>query len=261
MLAPFRVGNYKTLIMSVRAFPSFGEVLWRYITDRRSYPYRIRIRTPAGVIAPTLYSFHDIRTANEIFSRKDYPADSDARVFVDLGANIGLSALYFASRSSNAIVYAYEPSPVNLERLRGNVAPFASRVRVVPKAVADKSGRLDFNAEPTGRYSGLLRHEYTREVVNSVKVDVLDINEVLRDVISREGRVDILKIDTEGAEIPTVSAADPGLMRHVDVVYLEATPEVPIHPELFEQEQHDVICRLIRRRDPVEAAGASATGR
>jgi hypothetical protein len=91
----------------------------RYLTARGEYPYVCRVRTPSGTIAPTLYSSHDILTVNEIFCRGDYRYGPDLRVAVDVGANIGISALYFLTRNSGARVYAFEPDP-----RRGLMPPF-----------------------------------------------------------------------------------------------------------------------------------------
>jgi len=52
-------------------------------------------------------------TVNEIFCREDYYCNGSVNVVVDLGSNIGLSALYFLSRNDKAKVYLFEPDPKN----------------------------------------------------------------------------------------------------------------------------------------------------
>lgn len=247
LLAPLRASNYRTLVRSVRVFPDTLEMLRRYVVNRGDYPYDIPIRTPQGTIRPTLYSLHDVRTANEIFCREDYRGAGDARVIVDVGANIGISALYFLTRNAESRVHCYEPSPVNLDRLRHNLAGFEQRARISPVAVAEAAGTLDFNAEPTGRYGGIVREGYTAEVVNVIQVQVVDVNSVLEFVLEREQRIDVLKIDTEGSELSTIEAVRPDLQRRIGTVYLEAEPGLPIHPEVFDQEQMGTVCRLTAR--------------
>jgi FkbM family methyltransferase len=146
---------------------------------------------------------------------------------VDVGANIGLSALYFLTRNSQSRCYLYEPLSTNVERLRGNLSPFADRFVLHQVAVADREGRLSFGVEPTGRYGGLQTHQTDdfadRAGAHYIDVECQHINSVLAAVLEKEGKIDLLKIDTEGAEMATVAAIDPIYRRHIGVIYMEAS--------------------------------------
>lgn len=244
-LAPFRAANYRTLARSVRVFERPFAALYRYVSNRGSYPYEIALKTPTGRLAIDLPSFHDLRTVNEIFNRQDYGTRDDIDVVVDLGANIGISALYFLSRNRHCSVYCFEPSPVNLPRLERNLHPYADRVVIDPRAVSDVSGTFQFNAEPVGRYGGLLSGDYTAPVVNVIDVEVIDINSALESVLARESRIDVLKIDTEGTEIPIVKAIRPDLLSRIGEIVLEARVAEPLFPGQFAQTDHaSGVCRL-----------------
>ena len=128
---------------------------WRYLTGRGEYPWRCPVRTPLGVVAPLTYSHHDLVTVTEVFCRLDYEAPPDVRVVVDLGSNIGISALYFLTRNPDVRCHLYEPvaaerGPAAREprRLRGPV-------RLTEAAVWDRDGTVEFGVEPTGRYGGI----------------------------------------------------------------------------------------------------------
>lgn len=248
-LAPFRAANYRTVLHSLRTFERPATVLYRYVTNRGDYPYEIGLKTPTGPLAISLPSFHDLRTANEVFNREDYGTRDDVDVIVDLGANIGISALYFLSLNEHSRVYCYEPSPVNLPRLHENLAEYSARTFIDRRAVSDTSGTFKFNAEPVGRYGGLLTDEYTAPVVNVIDVEVIDINAALESVLAREPRIDVLKVDTEGTEIPIVKAIRPDLLARIDEIVLEATVPEPLFPGQFTQTGHaSGVCRL-RGRD------------
>jgi FkbM family methyltransferase len=188
----------------------------RYFTPGGSYPYRCEIRTPLGTVAPTLHSQHDMITVNEVFAREDYRVDAEAQVVVDVGSNIGISALYFLTRSESSRVWLYEPVPRNVERLRENLSAFEGRWRLDQVAVADREGAEAFSTEPTGRYGGL-----AQPGAESIEVRVRHIDDVLREVLEAESRIDVLKLDTEGVEGRTLAAASPELLSRVRTIFAE----------------------------------------
>src|SRR3990172_11998431 len=74
-------------------------------------------------------------------------------VAYDVGANIGYVSLMLARAvGAGGRVYAFEALPANLERLGENLAlnGMQSTVRVVPAAVTDRSGPVQFLVGPSG---------------------------------------------------------------------------------------------------------------
>src|SRR6266516_129528 len=118
-----------------RICPDFRDVARRYLLGGGTYPYRCRLRTPLGRAEPTLYSHHDVWTVVEIFCREDYRASPSTEVVVDIGSNIGISALYFLTRNQACRCHLYEPDPRNCARLKENLAPFADRWQLQEVAV------------------------------------------------------------------------------------------------------------------------------
>lgn len=233
--------NYVALWRMLRRYPVAGRNLGRYFLGWGDYPYRCRVRTPQGEIAPTLYSHHDMWTVNEVFCREDYAAGPSLRVAVDIGSNIGISALYFLTRNAGSRCYLYEPVPENVERLRRNLEGLRSRYELHEAAVADRAGRVRFGIEPTGRYGGV-----DLELESSIEVDCLDVNDVLEKVLDREGSIDVLKLDTEGQELPTVEAIRPDLLERIDTIYFEWPEEPDVHGGLFERSYANTTCALRR---------------
>ena len=246
VLAPLRRRNYRALWNMARLYPGFAENLRRYVTEKGEYPYDCEVRTPLGVVRPRLYSQHDLLTLNEVFCREDYAAPVGTRVVVDVGANIGLSALYFLTRNHRTRCYAYEPVPANLERLRANLASFEDRYHVEAVAVADFEGVAPFGVEATGRY-GAIRAATGR----TIPVPCRPVSAVLEQVIAAEGGIDVLKVDIEGLEVEVVRSIDAGLLRHIGVIYLETpTAPAPLHPGVFDQRHTGNICLLTNRDWP-----------
>lgn len=234
--------HYIALWNMAKLYPCFWENLKRYLFGVGTYPYKIDIRRPLGIQQATLYSHHDMLTVNEIFCRQDYYA-VQPRVVVDIGSNIGISVLYFLTRNRECIVYCYEPDPRNIKRLRTNLTGFEGRYHLQEYAVADQEGMVEFGIESTGRYGGI-----GKNTGNSIRVPCREINGVLEEVLNKHGRIDILKLDIEGMELPTVSAIDKRLLVSINRVYLEAAPEDALYPDLFRQEQFGSVCRLLRKQ-------------
>jgi FkbM family methyltransferase len=125
---------------------------------------------------------------------------------IDVGAHVGLFTLLLAYQVwDTGRVVAYEPSPRMLELLRDNVTMnwLSDRVEIVPKAAAAATGSLPFLAP--GRYTmtgslrpveDLLATEDRVEVLDRLEVEAepLDVH------VGRFDRIDLIKIDVEGAE-------------------------------------------------------------
>jgi FkbM family methyltransferase len=240
--------NYVALWRMLRRYRAPGRNLGRYLLGRGNYPYPCRVRTPRGELAPTLYNAQDMLTMNEVFCREDYAAGPELRVAVDIGSNIGISALYFLTRNDQSRCHLYEPVPENVRRLRDNLAGHEDRYELHEAAVADRAGRVEFGIEPTGRYGGIgINYE------RSIEVDCLEINQVLEGVLRREGAIDLLKLDIEGMELQTVRAIRPELLRRIGVVYFECDQEpTGVAAEGFERSYANSTCAL-RNRSPVRA--------
>ncbi|HEX9398072.1 MAG TPA: FkbM family methyltransferase [Burkholderiales bacterium] len=132
------------------------------------------------------------------------------QVFVDAGANDGLYSL-FASRKlgESGTVLAIEPSRRELDHLRQHaVLNRAVNIQVAPVALGAASGKATLMVAD-GRHAGhntfgLFGHGGTRcELVADVPVERLD------DLLAREAlpRLDVLKLDVEGAEAAVLEGA------------------------------------------------------
>jgi FkbM family methyltransferase len=117
-------------------------------------------------------------------------------VFVDVGANIGIHTLHAARAVGSAgMVHSFEPSPETFRALDANVrANGFERIALYPMAVLDRSGeaRLHEVSGMCGWNSLFAPAGSTRSV--PVKATTLD------EALMHAGRIDIVKIDAEGAE-------------------------------------------------------------
>lgn len=240
--AIFGAQHYRALIQMQKVYPHFRHYLWRYLTGRGNYPHKIALNTPLGTQAPTLYSHHDMLTVNEIFCRQDYELGVTPKVVVDIGANIGLSALYFLTRDPQTRLYLYEPDPRNIKKLHLNLSQFENRYTLFQKAVAPQGGLVSFGQEATGRYGGI-----GLDLEDSIQIEALGINELLASVLEKHPHIDLLKMDIEGLEVETLLAIHPEWLSRINAIAIEAEPTDILFPEIFEQKQYGSVCRFMRK--------------
>jgi len=188
----------------------------RYFLSKCSYPVAIDIKTPEGLISPTIYFYDDSLTVNEIFFRLDYKAEKNLKTFIDIGANIGISALYFLTRNNFSKGYLYEPVPTNLDKLEKNLVKFKDRIEVKPLDVYTDDIDKKFGVEKTGRLGGI-----NRKTDEFIDVNCININQVLEEVLQKEKFIDILKIDIEGDELTVIKAIDKKYFNKIGLIYFD----------------------------------------
>ena len=137
--------------------------------------------------ASFLSAYKDI-FVEQIYSFK---AKDDMPRILDLGANIGLSVLYFKKLYPKAHITAFEADPKIFGYLKKNVHGNGySDVQLINKAAWYKNTTLEFSSE--GADGG--RAAFSGDD-NLIDIDAIDMNEFLKD-----RQFDFLKMDIEGAE-------------------------------------------------------------
>jgi len=144
----------------------------------------------------------------------------DAPRAVDIGGHIGCFSLAFARQHPGARVETYEASPSTAAYTRRNMAinQFDDRVTVHNTAVSSASGTLQFadNAGGSG-LNGLTAPEGTP----TIEVPCVTFAESLA---RADGPVDVVKIDTEGAEYDIILGSDPADWSDVQRLVMEFHP-------------------------------------
>ena len=146
------------------------------------------------------------------FLRRTVPPDG---VVVDAGANIGVLSLLAARLAPAGLVYAFEPAPRSAEYVRRNArANGATNVVVEAVALSDHEGETAFatNADyPAGA------HLAVDEASITVPVTTLDAWS------ARVGlrRLDLVKVDVEGAELLVLAGARATIRRFSPALVVE----------------------------------------
>jgi FkbM family methyltransferase len=193
-----------------------------------TYPRKVDLKTPTGNYSVKLFSLSDFSTLNLIFCRQDYYIPDNLGVVVDIGSNIGLSTFYWLTRNTKSVVYCYEPSPISFNRLVDNLKDFEGRYFPYQAAVSDFSGVANLGIEESGVYSSL-----DLESERSVECQVIHINNLLEDILSKHQKIDVLKIDSEGHEIRTIAAIDKSFWKHIQCINTDCKGASSYIPEDF----------------------------
>jgi FkbM family methyltransferase len=143
-------------------------------------------------------------------------------LLIDVGANYGYFSCLWAAQNSKNKAIAFEASPINIEPLTNNVNKnrLSNGITIMPIALGKEKGKLKFDlaneSQQTG-WGGLSINNNLNLI--EVDVDTLD-NYAGKYNISK---VDVLKIDTEGADTWVLYGAEKLLKeKKIDHIFFEA---------------------------------------
>jgi len=142
---------------------------------------------------------------------------------VDIGAHIGVFAVFAAHHAKNGRVVAVEPFEENFQMLRRNIElNSATNTVALNKAVSDRRGKKDLflsNAN-TGGHSFI--RDFGRssgEDCRSCAVETLPLADLLKEHGIK--RVDFLKVDCEGAEYEILYSCSKETLASVSKISME----------------------------------------
>lgn len=153
---------------------------------------------------------------SNLFSQSDQWRDA---VALDIGANIGNHALYFAQYFGT--VLAFEPNPLTLNLLRANLmANSAANVRVMEVGLGAENAMLPFELPEGNLGEAKIVTRASSSAKQELPIRVGD--EVLAAELPEGSRVVFIKIDVEGHELYALKGLAGTLSRHRPVVAFES---------------------------------------
>lgn len=177
--------------------------------SQRAVPVQLRKLNHPIMLRP---GTEDASTVMHTIVREEYgsfhPA-ADPKVMIDAGAYIGDTTAYFLSRFKNLRTISLEPSKTTYEAARANIAPYSERAVLLNKGLAFQAGRLKFQGSTTG---ASLSDE-------GEEIDCTSIPELIASYGLE--RIDILKMDIEGAETEIFKSNPEAWLPRVQNVLIE----------------------------------------
>jgi FkbM family methyltransferase len=159
-----------------------------------------------GLLHPFWYRHgtSDVLVIKQIFVQLEYrrlQGLPDIHTIFDVGANIGAAAVMLLTIFPKARLIAVEPEPGNLAVLRRNLEPYGERAFILEAAVWPTATPLEV-VKHTFR-DGLDWSNQVKPAVSSTEVVCgMTIEQMMAD--AKVSRIDLLKMDVEGAELPVL---------------------------------------------------------
>lgn len=156
----------------------------------------------------------------EVFQGRDYPhclpAGHNVETIVDVGANVGAAAIWFHHRYPESRIVSYEPSPHLFDLLRENTSVIDNvEARNVGLFDRDTTAQLHLGQHHDAQ-SSLVAHAET-----AGQSETITLRRASEELASLDvDRISILKLDTEGCEVPILNGLTDWLDR-IDAIYLE----------------------------------------
>ena len=192
-----RTLGWHGLLALIDATVRNSTVMYRIKRANCAFPFQIRIHSS------------DVSAYKQIFIRQEYDfiTKTPPRVVVDAGANIGLASIYFANKYPDAKIIAIEPEKSNYLVLKKNVEPYAN-ITPVLAALWHRNEEISLVDPGLGKWGFMTEENDPDESVQGEfchRVKAVTVDELL-DTYNLE-KIDVLKIDIEGAEKEVFSNA------------------------------------------------------
>lgn len=177
---------------------------------------RLRVRSNRGA---------DGFIHGEVFEHEYYrlPLKSFPATILDLGANIGLTAVYFARQFPGAAIACVEPIPGNLQLLEQNLRMNAIDAQICPAAIHKNDGLVAMELD---------QNDYGHRIASSDTIgaaELLDVPAISVPTLLKKlgwDRVGLIKIDIEGYE-KILFAGECDWLSRVDSLCIEWHDELP----------------------------------
>lgn len=239
------------LLGKIRAARTLGQFAWAFRNWREVWSaYRVNAPIPTLELRGGLTIEHGpgdkpILVFREIFLDQCYTRGGFYRprlqdVVLDVGANIGVFALWLQSRARGVPVHCFEPASDTRTRLERNLAAnhLEGFVHVHPCAVTNVCSMVSLKRAESSGETSLFPHATTLHGAEEL-VPTITLAEAV--ALTSASSIDFLKIDVEGSEIEIVEGADAETWGKIERVAIE-------YHDLFRPGCRERVTRVLERQ-------------
>lgn len=136
---------------------------------------------------------------------------------IDVGANIGIHSIFFASISSKGLVFSIEPSPSVFTMLIQNIQNFDN---IIPLNIAasDKNKITSFFQALDDAYSGI-KDTGRKKIIKELKVLSWRLDDLI--LYLNLNKIDLIKVDVEGWETFVLQGMEKTIENYRPIVFCE----------------------------------------
>jgi len=188
-------------------------------------PTRVHVRLPnTGYEIGLRLHTSDLPTFAQIFINEEYNSPglpATVSTIVDLGANVGLSAVFFGLRYPKARILCVEPDGENFAAMASNIAALGDRVYQLQAAVWTRNGVVNLKTEDTNGQSLGAWGVQVGDTASASGHRVACYTMETLFSMAMFDKVDLLKVDIEGAEREIFSENVQNWLPRVNMVVVE----------------------------------------
>lgn len=136
---------------------------------------------------------------------------------IDVGSHKGEILDLMLRYAPNGKHYAFEPIPYLFEELENN---YKTKANIFPFALSDKDGESSFQlVKNAPAYSGIKKRRYdiSNPEIEEIKVELKKLD----NIIPKEDKISLIKIDVEGGEFDVLKGAIKILKRDKPIIIFE----------------------------------------
>jgi len=233
----------QTISRKVLSIPFLGFYAWRvvkYIREKLlideefvvTYDNNIKIRTNLDDHMESRIFWQGFLEGDrgEMLILDEMLRNDKSQVFFDIGAHVGIFSLFAAKRIPDGRVHSFEPLEKHLKRIRSNIKLNSfNNILVRSVIIGEKEGREDIHVpiprksdDPLNSGSGGTsiipsKEDNSSHETYTIDKSTLDIYVKSNDI----ERIDIMKIDVEGAELNVLNGARKSICRFRPHVLME----------------------------------------
>lgn len=210
--------------------------------------YKLKWRTSGRIsLKVNQYNFKmlnkcDDGIIDQIYYKLDYPETNDLSVFIkfiepgstvfDIGSNTGIYSILSAVSQPYSKIFAFEPNPINSERLSQNLAlNKLNNVELIENAIGEENKIINLNVPENDIISDTTSviEEFSKSTYKGklswkkIEVEQFSIDEMYSRL--NLTRLDLIKIDVEGYEIEVLKGAQKVLKSNRPKILLETFPD------------------------------------